>query len=273
MSEGAVTTGRLRARWNTFFFADADARDLGVVRALLAGMLLLLSFWYQWDFPLWAEVRPWVWSPVPAFRGAAPGVLSAGLLWAILWTWRVALGLTALGLWTRASSIIAAVTGFVVLGLPQNFGKINHHYGLVALCLVILAMSRAGDAWSVDRLRRIAREARGPFVPDPSPSGAEYRWPLALMQLMAVLVLWSAGVAKLRSPGVVAWTMTDNLYFTMIRHYYTHRPPFGIGLWIVQWPLLCKVLAGARWCSSWQRRCCCSCGDAGACSCSRRSRE
>lgn len=243
MSDGGGALPWLRGRWDALFFADADARDLGVVRALLAGMLLLLSFWFQWDFPLWAEVRPWVWSPVLAFRGASPGALSGAMLWALLWTWRVALGLTAFGLWTRAGSLVAAVTGFIVLGLPQNFGKINHHYGLVMLCLVILAMSRAGDAWSIDRLRRVAREARGPFAPDPSPSGAEYRWPLALMQVMAVLVLWSAGMAKLRSPGPVAWIMTDNLYYTMIRHYYTHHPPFALGLWIVQWPWLCKVLA------------------------------
>ena len=235
--------GRVRGRWNALFFAAADARDLGVVRALLATMLLVLSFRYQWDFPLWAEVRPWVWSPVLAFRAMSPDLLSAGVLCAVLWAWRIALGLTALGLWTRGSGIVAALAGFFVLGLPQNFGKINHHYGLVMVCLGILAMSHAGDAWSIDRLRRVARAARGPFVPDPPPSGAEYRWPLVLMQLMAVLVLWSAGMAKLRSPGAVAWIMTGNLYYTMIRHYYTHRPPSGLGLWIVQWPLLCKVLA------------------------------
>jgi len=243
VTEGVGAPRWVRGRWNALFFAAADARDLGVVRALLATMVLLLSFWYQSDFPLWAEVRPWVWSPVLAFRGMSPGMLSEGVLVAVLWAWRVALGLTMLGLWTRGSSIVAALTGVLVLGLPQNFGKINHHYGLVMICLVILAMSRAGDAWSIDRLRRVARAARGPFVPESPPSGAEYRWPLALMQVMAVLVLWSAGIAKLRSPGAVAWIMTDNLYYTIIRHYYTHSPPSGLGLWIAQWPLLCKVLA------------------------------
>lgn len=234
----------VRARRDRLFFADADARDLGVVRVLFAAMLLALSFVYQSDFPLWATVRPWVWAPVPAFRDwPIGGPASEGMLRLLLWTWRAALGFMMIGLWTRGSSVVAAVVGFIILGLPQNFGKVNHHYGLIALCLVILAVSKAGDAWSVDRLRRLARDARGPFVPDPPAVGAEYRWPMALMQVMAVMVLWSAGLAKLRSPGLVAWITTDNLYYTIIRHFYTHRPPLQLGLWIVQWPLLCKVLA------------------------------
>jgi hypothetical protein len=243
VSERGGVVEWLRHRRDELFFAAGDARDLAVVRALLAGMVLLLSFWFQRDFPLWAEVRPWVWAPVLAFRGMAPGGPGETALTLLLWTWRGALALTAIGLWTRGSSVVAAVTGFVVLGLPQNFGKVNHHYGLVALCLIVLAVSRAGDAWSVDRLRLVARKASGPFAPDPPRLGAEYRWPLGLMQVLAVLVLWSAGVAKLRSPGVVAWIATDNLYFTIIRHFYTHRPPLGLGLWLTQWPFVCKLLA------------------------------
>jgi hypothetical protein len=243
MSEGEGRAGWLPRQWNAFFFAGGDARDLGVVRAIFAGMLLVLSFLYQRDFPLWADVTPWTWSPVLAFRGMAPGHLQEPALSLLLWAWRAALALTAIGLWTRWASVIAAATGFLVLGLPQNFGKINHHYGLVALCLVVLAASRAGDGWSLDRLRQVARDARGPFHPNPPRLGAEYRWPLALMQVLAVLVLWSAGIAKLRSPGAVAWITTDNLYFTIIRHFYTHRPPVGLGLWLTQWPLLCKAFA------------------------------
>jgi predicted DCC family thiol-disulfide oxidoreductase YuxK len=235
--------GWLRRRRDELFFADGDARDLGVVRALLAGMVLLLSFWFQRDFPLWAEARPWVWAPVLAFRGIAPGGPGEAVLTLLLWVWRGALALTAVGLFTRSSSIVAAVTGFLVLGLPQNFGKVNHNFGLVALCLIVLAVSRAGDAWSLDRLRFVARNARGPFAPDPPRLGAEYRWPLGLMQVLAVLVLWSAGVAKLRSPGAIAWITTDNLYYTIIRHFYTHRPPLGVGLWLTQWPIACKLLA------------------------------
>ena len=235
--------GGTRRHYEAFFFANGDARDLGVVRALFAGMVLLLSFWFQRDFPLWADAQPWVWAPVLAFRGMAPGDLNATALTLLLWTWRLALLLTALGLWTRTSSVLAAVTGFLVLGLPQNFGKVNHNFGLVAICLVVLALSRCGDGWSVDRLRAVARRAKGPFMPDAPSEGGEYRWPLAVMQVLAVLVLWSAGVAKLKSPGLVDWIATDNLYYTMIRHYYTHRPPLALGLWLTQWPILCKALA------------------------------
>jgi len=247
MSDRGGVIGWFGRRWNQLFFEGGDARDLGVVRAIFAGTLLLLSFWFQRDFPLWADVHPWVWAPVLAFRGMTPGHLNGTMLEVLLWTWRAALALTAIGLFTRTSSVVAAVTGFLVLGLPQNFGKINHNFGLVALCLVVIAVSRAGDAWSVDRLRQVARDARGPFQPDPPRLGAEYRWPLGLMQVLAVLVLWSAGIAKLRSPGAIAWITTDNLYFTIIRHFYTHRPPLALGLWVTQWPLLCKAMAAGSW--------------------------
>lgn len=231
-------------RWNAFFFAEGDARTLGIVRVLLAATILALSFVDQAQFPLWALVRPWVWSPVPAFQSWPTfGPASELALAAILWTWRGALLLTVIGLFTRPASIVAAVLGFIVLGLPQNFAKVNHHHGLAAICLIILALSRAGDAWSLDRLRMVARRARGPFAPDAPDVGGEYRWPLALMQVMAVLVLFSAGIAKVRSPGIAGWIMTDNLYYTMIRHFYTHRPPISVGLWLTQWPLLCKLLA------------------------------
>lgn len=225
-----------------FWFAPADARDLAVVRVLLASILLVLSFWYQADTARWAQVTPWVWDPVLPFRWTRPEWFTVPLLTLLLWTWRASLFFLTIGLFTRTSAVVVAVTGFIVLGLPQNLGKVNHHYGLVALCLMILAVARPGDAWSVDRLRKIVRNATGPFRAEPDAEGPEYRWPLRLMQVMAVLVLFSAGVAKLRIAGP-AWVWSDNLQNTMLRHFYTHQPMLNVGLWLAQHPLLSRFLA------------------------------
>ncbi len=245
MNDRVTLPAKLEAIWNRTFFSPGDARDLGIVRVLLATMVLALSFIYQSDFPLFGQMRPWVWDPLPLFRGTPAGLPSEPVLWVVLWVWRIALALTALGLWTRISSLVMVAGGFLVLGLPENLGKVSHSYGLIMLCMVILAFSHAGDAWSLDRLFQIARNARGPFVRDPPAIGPEYRWPLLLMQLMATLVLWSAGVAKLRSPGPVRWIMTDNLRNTMVRHFYTHHPPIQLGLWLAQWPVVGRVLAAS----------------------------
>jgi predicted DCC family thiol-disulfide oxidoreductase YuxK len=243
MNERRGVMAWLGAHCRQPWFAPADARDLGVVRALLAGMILVLSFWYQRSFELWGTIQPWVWDPVLLYRAAPPGAPSAPLLLGVLWVWRAALLLLAAGLWTRASGIVAALTGLVVLGLPQNLGKVNHDYGLVMVCLIVLAVSRAGDAWSLDRLREIVRCALGPFQRDEAKRGPEYRWPLTLMQLMGTLVLFSAGLAKLRSPGAMAWVMSDNLQNTLVRHFYTHRPPLRIGLWLAGMPIVSRALA------------------------------
>lgn len=244
MSEPRGVTAWLGARVHEAWFAPGDARDLGVVRALLAGMLLILSFWYQRSFELWGTLQPWVWDPVWLYRATPPGAPGAPILLAVLWTWRVALLLLAVGLWTRASAIVAALTGLLVLGLPQNLGKVNHDYGLVMVCLMVLAVSQAGDAWSLDRLRHIVRDAEGPFRREEARRGPEYRWPLVLMQLMGTLVLFTAGLAKLQSPGAMAWVMSDNLQNTFVRHFYTHDPPLRIGLWLASVPVLSRALAG-----------------------------
>jgi len=69
----------------------------------------------------------------------------------------------------------------------------------VLAAMAILAVSRCGAAWSLDRL--IAR-ARGKSKPDPS---GEYRWPVRAVWLILSPVSFAAGVSKLRHGGR-AWS-------------------------------------------------------------------
>lgn len=58
------------------------------------------------------------------------------------------------------------------------------------------------------------------------------------------LVLFAAAVAKVRDAGLLAWVASDNLYYTLLRHHYTHQPATDLGLWFARVPWLCRLMAG-----------------------------
>lgn len=222
----------LGARWSSLFFAGASAAELGFYRILFYGYILSF-FAFRIDISRWAEVSDVFWSPTSLFQLLHLPVLSAGGLGAVVWAWRLSLALALVGLFTRASTLAALVLGFYVIGLPQNFGKINHNDAIIVIGLAVFALSRCGDAWSLDGLRRARPSA-----------GGSYSWPVELYRLMLALVLFSAGVAKLSSAGPVAWVLSNNLYYTILAHHYTHSPS-SIGLLLTRYPWACQLLAGS----------------------------
>jgi predicted DCC family thiol-disulfide oxidoreductase YuxK len=223
----------LRARWSSMFFVGASAAELAFYRLLFYGFILY-SLGFQIDIRRWAEVSDAFWSPTSFFRVFHLPVLSAASLIAILWVWRLSLVLAFVGLFTRLSTLVALVLGFYVIGLPQNFGKVHHNDAIVVIGLAIFAFSRCGDAWSLDGLRRARPRA-----------GGSYSWPIELYRLMLALVLFSAGVAKLSTAGPVAWVLSNNLYYNVLAHQYTHAPPSGLWLLLTRYPWTCQVLAGS----------------------------
>jgi hypothetical protein len=127
------------------------------------------------------------------------------------------------------------------LGLPHNFGKVHHFDAMVVLTLGVLAFSRAGDAWSLDRKLAVAR---GKAPPSVAPSG-EYRWPVRAVWLILSLTFFAAGVSKLRNGGI-AWITSDNMSILLGQHAYriaNQDPPVSWGLWLSHYPTLASVLA------------------------------
>src|SRR5690606_3560262 len=101
----------------------------------------------------------------------------------------------------RFAAPACALTLPYLMGLGNNFGKVDHPNNLLALVLVVLAFSRASDAFSVDALLR----RRGKHA---APSG-EYRWPITAAWILIAGMYWSAGVSKLLHAGW-AWAFSDN---------------------------------------------------------------
>lgn len=213
---------RLRAAWDSFWFAQEDPAALAIVRIAFYGFLLLTSRKF-WGTPRpWAEVPAAFWDPIGLFVWLPrPGATWLDALWP---AWHVALGLACVGLFTRAAATASFLVGLYLVGVGGMFGVLSHTSQVEILALGILAAAPCGDAWSLDSLRR-ART----FPGRPAPSGA-YRWPLQAIRVAVMFAYFSAGLAKLIHSGL-RWVSSETLAIYVARansYEYDHEyPPKG----------------------------------------------
>ncbi len=230
----------LRERWNHYWFEPSSPSNLGLCRMIFFGMMAVL--YRHIHSSSWTAVPDVLWMPIELFDVLSLPVLPAATLWWLDRVWLASLILSCLGLVTRWSTALALLSGAYLLGLPHNFGKTHHSDAILLLILGVMALSRCGDAWSLDRMiwRRSAR-ARRLEVQPPRPSG-EYTWPVRLVWALMALVFLSAGVSKLRQSGL-EWILSSNLRFQLLRHQYSHGAPDGLALVLAQHLFLTKAMA------------------------------
>ena len=208
---------------------------------LFFGLVLIL--YAPRDFAGWAEISPVFFHPIPLFRALGLPVLPHAVLSVMSATWKILLATSAIGLATRVSTAGVALLAPYLLGLPQNFGKIQHADAILVFAMVVLALSRCGDGWSFDSLWRAARTQA-----DPPPDGGEYTWPIRMMWLVMSLIFFAAGVSKLRHSGL-AWITSNALAGYLIRSNDPIARPDGPpwtdwGVWLARIPWL-SLVAGA----------------------------
>jgi predicted DCC family thiol-disulfide oxidoreductase YuxK len=213
-----------------------SASALGVCRMLFYSAVAVMS--WPAEAVDWAEVSPVFWSPISFFRVLGIGVLSPFLMAIAVAAWKGLLLFSAAGLATRFSMAGAAVLGTYLMGIPHNFGKIHHSDGILVFAMAILALSRAGDGWSLDALLRAARRPSQP----PVAPGGEYTWPLRMNWLVMSLIFFAAGVEKLRHSGL-SWVTSNALAGLLLRSSDPLARPAGPpwtdwGVWIAGVPWL-----------------------------------
>jgi hypothetical protein len=250
---------RIVAVWDRFWFEPAPPARLGLARLIFCGA----AFFFYWpqDFTEWATAAPAFWMPIPLFETLHFTPLPAESLRAAQWVWKLSLAASAIGLCTRPSLIVAAVLALYLLGLPHNFGATQHFDTLVVFAFFVLAVSRSGDARSVDawwRARRVHVGWRGALnggrfaerrdaVSRPPIAGPEYMWPVRAMWVLTSLVFFAAGTSKLRRSGL-EWAFSDNLRLLLMRAYYhvsDGDPLTTWGLAVAQHPRLAQTFAAA----------------------------
>jgi hypothetical protein len=147
---------------------------------------------------------------------AAPwlsGLLSNATGLAILqWVTVLTLVLGLAGWHTRIVLPLASI-GFLVLGGVLRQYTHLFHTGLVPLyVLVVLCFTTSGDAWSLDRRRRIAR---GLPVVDRHARLPSYGWAQFSCWTAVAVCYLAAGMSKLRYGGLYWWdslNVKNNLY-------------------------------------------------------------
>ena len=221
-----------------FWFQPTTADDLGFARLLF--FALLFAGYAHEDFSGWGLVSGVFWMPIWVFEITGLRALDSGTLEVLQLCWKVSLITSAIGLFTRASMAVSFAAGSYLLALPHNFGHTYHFDALLVFVLGALALSRAGDAWSIDAL--IARRKHGTAALQPS---GEYTWPIRIVWVLMALVFFGAGLSKLRHGGL-EWVLSDTMRTYLIRAHYgvsDADPLVSWGLSLAQWPWGPRVLA------------------------------
>ena len=199
----------LRA-WNQLWFQPWGPENLGLTRALVSGLFLWSHL--SWDFSHWVRVSEAFWLPVPLIHALGIDIPSAPLVQSLQRVFFVALTLGFIGLFTRAAFVVTFLSGLYLFGMRQSFGFVEPAEGHFFIMFGIFAMSRCGDAFSVDSLLRRLR-GRADHLSKEMARGT-YSWPVKLMQLVFVSVFFAGGIAKLRLGGL-DWFLSDNLALTV----------------------------------------------------------
>lgn len=228
-------------RWSAFWFEPTAPTNLAFCRiAVYASLAVFYAFH---DYSIWGEVSPALYQPIWLFDTFHLPVFSPGVLDVLQTVWKLSLFAAAAGLLTTVSCATAAILGVYLIGLPHNFGQTYHFDAAIVFAFVTMALSRCGDAWSVDAWIRSRRDPGGHA--SAVAASAEYTWPIRLMWVTLSLVFFAAGVAKIWTSGF-EWVTSDQMALLLQRvqyHISDADPVTNWGSYIAQYPLLARALA------------------------------
>jgi predicted DCC family thiol-disulfide oxidoreductase YuxK len=126
---------------------------------------------------------------------------------ALKWIMAVSLVCSTIGYLTPLTTKTSALLMLFYQGLLRSFGQFNHDEMLGVYCLIVLAFSPCGDAFSVDSLAK-KRDNKGELA---------YGFPILLMQLLVAWTYFSSALIKLRISGF-RYFDKDNLPVLAIMH-------------------------------------------------------
>ena len=218
--------------WNAFFFTPADPTSLGLIRVGLGALLFWSMLVYGMDLRDFFGSHGWADAdtvryinyelPSVGYQGRHPHAWSFwfwvpdALLWPVWGLCMVVLALFTVGLWSRATAVLAwVIVVSTVRRAPVSLFGFDQMTSTWALYLAVSGAS--GQAVSLDRFLarfRAAREAVARRRQDGRwvvPSGVPVptisaNLGLRLIQLHVVLIYGTAGFSKLQ--GAVWWNGT-----------------------------------------------------------------
>lgn len=192
----------------SFFVAVGSPKNLAVFRVTLFALLLTSEQVGQARLystvPSDLIVPPLGWGrllPILPINSTFAGLATAVFM--------VSTTMAMIGLFTRSTALLTFFSGLYVLGVPQFFGKVNHYHHLLWFVLLI-AVSSAGDEWSVDALRTRGRSAQA----REEARHVAYELPLRFVMLLMGIIYFFPGFWKFVLSGP-EWALSDNVKYQM----------------------------------------------------------
>jgi hypothetical protein len=127
-------------------------------------------------------------------------------------------------------TVLTTKTSFLLVlfyqGLLRSFGHFNHDEMVAVYCLLVLAFTPCGDAFSIDSRITKRKNERPLFA---------YAYPILLMQLLLAWTYFSSALIKLRVAGW-KYLSPDNLPSLAIFHSLDnlHDTGFRLAFWLPQ---------------------------------------
>lgn len=118
---------------------------------------------------------------------------------------------SCVGLRWRVAGPLMALGVLFLSTLRSSWGQLLHFEHLIVLHALVLSVTPASDAWSLD-----ARHERAAA----SPPGSRYGWPISMLCVVTVITYVIAGVAKLRYGGLdwlSSTTLRNHIAYTATR--------------------------------------------------------
>ncbi len=218
----------------------ARSSELGLIRVIVCST----AAWFALDLPLARVVARG--SDARVSMGIVDGLYALGLGGVLdqpLAAWglqsaTVALLLVAAAGWrTRWTVPLAALLYLILAGLFRAYTKFSHSGLYFVYVLIVLACTRCGDGFSLDRRQRDRQSRPEADLPQP-----RYAWGRWFVWLVIALPYLAAGLSKLRNGGWTWWDSTNMQAIVLDRFFHpeemnvalldvaTALPPFVFAL-------------------------------------------
>ncbi len=183
-------------RLDRWLQSSAPPERLAVLRLAAGGYALVNLFISIGEFARLAERPASQFEPV-GLAGLLGGPVSPTLLWALFAISAVSGTAFVAGAVYRVAGPVFALCTLAWATYHASWGQMLHFEHVVTLHVLLLGISPAADALSVDA--RSNRRTDGT-------SSIRYGWPVRLMAIVTVVTYSLAAVAKIRASG---WTWVD----------------------------------------------------------------
>lgn len=224
--------------WNRFWFEPSDPHTLSLIRILGGGMLFYTHL--VWSIDLLAFLGPDSWIPSEVSMRLQEGTYAWSHLWyiespALLWAQHIfaliVFAMLTLGVFTRASSVLACLLAISYChrleGALFGLDQVN------AMLAMYLMIGPCGAVYSIDHwlANRMAGEGREPPPPTVSCNVA-----IRLIQLHMCIIYLFGGISKMR--GDMWWDGTAVWYAISNPEYQSFDMT-----WLVRYPWLIATLS------------------------------